>query len=925
MPDPTPGTVDPELPPSAPSFDEAADTDVSEGGRLKIGRRWRDLVVEAACPDRPDAFYANHVGLMERVMVRQFPIGPANEWRRGAWERLNALTEAKVVHCIEAHEEDGWRYEVSAIPPSMTMREWMACHRPNFADIEDVMRQMATTLGALHAEGVVHLNLRPETIYIDESKGEPVYVLGGLEQATLYTQSELRPDDANPFYAPPEAAGGAVQVAGTRLCAWDWWSVGRVVQEFLIGHHVFSLVFDCDVSRMTPELRAKAELLQLEKEPTGVRPGALEFTLVDAGCMSLLRGLLTTACDARWGLDAVQRWLQREQVRDHYDLPRHARLWNWRGRGFTLAEAAEFFTQPENWDTGEDLLFNAHEPGTLAHFLHEVPSHRADWERLQAVCDLAESSAWDQLPVIARRTVTASLAWLALAAGAGVRPTLRVRGQAIDLPGLGDLLKESGNDLGVALLSALLLPPVIQFVDTLDAMSARVLRTMAAKAGLAVQRALEHGWLDANDGAHHARMFELALESGATLRERVDLLRAAYATNADPKLAEVFANKAPEPADLVVLAFTAEEPEKHGFISHENWRRQRCAALKAEGEGIVGILFWMRLRQLLTQAKLWGAPSTVFAGTVLALTVAVGVISRRVEPTAAVAGALLASRVWLWWRVRGMMRVFDPATAPWGWMDGWRRTAEEAERVAAGKPIRTGELAQRLREIRRELADLATPESPSPKLSEPQWWDLRGSIVLAVTVAVASLAHPLWREPVPEEPVRMAPAVATDTAVAEPVAKAIPEDRPPEDAELDAAALLATGRYEVVDDGFGRRLRGPLRRWDKFAPPVVPRREIEAHAGVTPEQSAFALVSGTLLLQPYPRKSVRVKLAVRVPTTRGFGVVLFNTRDRDLVDREVMLVAEPLEDGQWYQLGGHRALYLGSPLPMDAEISLARR
>jgi hypothetical protein len=54
--------------------------------------------------------------------------------------------------------------------------------------------------------------------------------------------------------------------------------------------------------------------------------------------------------------------------------------------------------------------------------------------------------------------------------------------------------------------------------------------------------------------------------------------------------------------------------------------------------------------------------------------------------------------------------------------------------------------------------------------------------------------------------------------------------------------------------------------------------------------------------------------------------MLFNARDRQLLGRDVFLLQEPMTDQTWYQLGARRVLFLGSPLPLDAdlaEISLA--
>ena len=364
---------------------------------LVVGERWNELTIEAVWPaGGPRAFIAEHSQSMKKVVVRAMPIVNATEWRRGAWERLLARPDLQTVRSISAEEEGGWRYEITAVPPATTLKEWLACHRPGFSEIEALLRQLAGTLGALHAQGVVHLNICPSSIFIDESGLEPLFVLGGLHEATLYTQPDLMPSDVDPLYAPPEAAGRAQHLPGTRLCAWDWWSTGRVIQEFLLGRHVLGAVLDRDVSRVTEELRARAELLLLEREPAGARAGALEYMTVEPGLLPLLRGLLTGSCEARWGLDAVQRWLRHEPVQEHYDLPRHARFWVYRGRGFTVAEAANHFTQAEQWDQGEDMLFQRDRPETLAAFLCDSPAHRADAERLQAVCDLSESAAWGE-------------------------------------------------------------------------------------------------------------------------------------------------------------------------------------------------------------------------------------------------------------------------------------------------------------------------------------------------------------------------------------------------------------------------------------------------------------------------------------------------------------------------------------------------
>ena len=896
--------------------------------RVALGQTWGEYLIEEEWPPGgPGSFLAQHVGSTQKVIVRAFPVVESTEWRRGAWDRLAALPTLQTMRCISAEEESGWRYEVSAVPPAMTLREWIALHRPTVEEIESFVRQVGGTLGALHAQGVVHLNIRPDAIYLDESGPEPVYVLGGLHQATLYTQDNLMPTDVDPFYAPPEAAGNVKHLPGTRLCAWDWWSIGRVVQEFSIGRHVLGLVLDRDVTRVTPELREKAELLLLEREPAGAKAGALEFMKLDPAMTPILRGLLTGSLDARWGFDAVQRWLRHEPVQDHYDLPRNARMWVTKGRGFTMAEAAEYFCRAENWEEGEETLFNEERADTLASFLRSSAAHQEDLDRLLTVCQFAESTEWGDVSMVARRTITAALAWLALANGSGVRTPMRVRGSSMDVAGLTELLRSSGPSTGVALFTALLSPAVISVVEKSDATAARVLTAASGKGLEAIKHGAQNGWLDVHDQVGHARIFELSLKAGALLRERIDLLRSQYATNANAALAAVLAAKVPSPRDTVILAFTAEAPPKFGYKTHDQFREEQYSALKSEADRCIRSLYWLRLQHLIASTRIWGAPSSMYAAGVLLLTAGTAVLGRSVEPVAMIAVAWLGSRVYFTRRVYSLTRAFDSTAAPWVWTDGAQRCAKEAARALVAYPNwQRAHLEAELVRLRAAMAQTTKPTDRTVALVEPRWLDLWLVFAAAILVTIGVFGF-LISQYRPAQPQSVAPAQVTEAAKSVEIAPVAPvpvqslgfPHREPSEVE----ALVATGRYEVVDDGFGRQLRGPLKKWTMYATGPAAPLDVVARATASAEQSAFALVSGTVLLQPYARKGLNSFLALRVPTTRGFGVMLFNGRDRQLVDQTVLLVREPLVDQSWYHLNGRKVVFLETPPALQSEISLA--
>jgi hypothetical protein len=899
----------------------------AEGRPVVSGERWNRFLLQADYPGDPHSFVGQDVRQMEKVLICAHPVGEGMEWRRRAWAQLSTLENAKVLRCRDVIEESGWRYEILSAPPPMSLQEWIAAHRPGFDEIESLVRQLAAILTALHAEGLVHLNIRPETIHIEESESRLEFWLGGLGQVTLFDQPDLIPVEVDPFYAPPEAAGLTRHTPGPGLCAWDWWSLGRVVQQFILGKHVLGMLLDRDVSVSNPDLRMRAELLLQEKEPPGVRAGAVEQMTVEPAAIPLLRGLLTGAVDARWRNDSVQRWLSHDPVQDYYDLPRTARLWSYKGQVFTVHSAAEFFTRPENWATGADTLLNPEQPGTFAHFLSQTPAYRADWDRLCSVRELAGTPGWAELPEKARRALTVAAAWLVLSVAGGGRALFRVCGYAMDNTGLSNLLRNPGGEESVELFRALLNPAVVDFVASLEPAAGRTLQTVATRGGAALKTALGNGWLHPTDIPGHARLFALSLERASSLNERVATLTATYATSRHPELARMLTSRSLTLGESLLLAFTGQTPEQCGYVTHAEARNERYQLLKADADRISVMLGWVQLHELLRFARLWGAPWPVYAGVATAVIGAVALMSLSLTATILVAALLLLSRVWVWYSVWRYFRRAEPQGRPWHWRDGTARSAIEVARVAAGLDARAiAEARRQLATLRAGMTEFVAEARHAPPLPEAHWWDLMGAIGLATVVSFCALMYSVaqvnWSsgEAEPEE-IATSPEPAQPTVIRsrlEHVDRSIPISE-----VEDPEGLLATGKYEVVDDGFGRRLRGPLQKWDTYAPPKVESLVVEARAPASPEQAAFAVVNATMALQPYLRDSVGVLLAVRVPTTRGVGLLLFNGKERRLLEREVLLVRGELTARTWYELEGRRVFYVGSALPMDATISLA--
>lgn len=887
------------------------------GAVLVPGQRWRHFTVgQPLTGGHPGAFEGVESGSMEPVILYNRPLAGVSAAQRQAWERLHSLESDRLVMCIEMVEERDRLIMVYGAPPLPTLQEW--CTAKNVS--EEVWRhfaqQLAVILRALHAEGVAHLNLRTDTVFVDKREEEYVLVVGGLQAATMIEQPGMVPVEVNPFYAPPEAAGLYQIPAGRGLRAWDWWSLGRLVQECILRRPVYAQLLNCEQRPPGPEFRSRAEQLLLERDATGPRAGAVEA--MPAGLhpttLALLRGLLTSSRDGRWQGEEVMHCLIGEAVPDHYDLPREARLFFWRERAFTLPGLAEHFVEAGLWPEGELIIFaGPDDPTGLQHFLDEVPAHRRESGLLRGLKDLQAMPAWSAIPEEATRSAIVTLVWLALGARQGKESVACIKGHRLDTAGLKQLVKDEMPGDAVALLQAMTTEPYLQRLAALGGGAAvQLLTQVAATGGVAIQRAVREGWADPSDENLKAKLYALSLETDAELLARLEKLRAAYAGNRNPVITELMRAPRPERWSLALLGFMAGFASDYGFITHAEWNQSRYRQLKQRAEQLVASLFWHRLRRLMlaNPALLGTWPMFVlFWGIPLLLAAA----AESWFGLALVLGCAVAVRAAAYQFVNGELHRRAPQSAAWAWHDRPQRCLEESARSAPGSESASE------RALRRELDEItleaqALPLSPRPAAlpSAPRLvglWTVATASWAVVVVLTIWIAWPLLAKPEPFNfrerlvlPARGGSPHATVTV---------------------AGATGSPEIYEEINDGFGRRMRGPLRAWDLPPPQAVEPLPVVAEEDVNPDQVAYALVSGNLLLDPYPRKGLNLMLAIRVPVDQAIGLVLLDTRQRRLVEPRMYILVEAPRPRTWYQLGDRRVVYLGEPPAMPLKNSLA--
>jgi len=874
-------------------------TGSSHGGApLVPGQRWHVYQIGDEIPYADGwAYHAVNVGMLEDVRLQVRPIELAGPTRAETWKRLQNGKYPGLIQIFDAIEENGLRYEVTQVPPPATLREWANTHKASLDDVESLVRQLAATIQALHLVGIVHCNINLDTIHLVAADAGLKVVIGGLERATLYDQAELIELPVNPLYAPPEAAGLTHHRGGPGLRAWDWWSLGRVMQELVLGRPVLGLVLGRDVSRMTPELRARAEELLLERDAAGPRAGAVEkMPPMSDDLARLLRGLLASSRDGRWGWREVEAWLKREVVPDRYDLGRDDRLFLWNDRAFTVEEAADFFTREENWEEGVRQIMDGANPAHFIAFVAREADLASLREKLNGLREFMQLRAWSSVPVEVASILVAAVSWLHIGAE---RRSFLLKGKRVDLLFLRQLIRDTENIDGVALLRALIAPPFVQLVATRDPETGRVLSTLSANAQEIETAALQNGWLKADDTEAMTQLLFYLLEGEGELMRRRDDLKKRYAYVRDEQLDTIFKASKSKQKELVLLAFAATQPDRAGFVTHEDWANERRVSLQQRGEDLATQLFWLKLERLQRRGSLvFGRQPWVAMGwVVLAVAVAHLVPSMWAIPMGlAVFLGMYLLRVLPFAVHRNKIRQYSKNGYDTPWHCDAARCRAEATAIFENEPLRApAEVERELRGINEEIAALKLAQSAALVEKPAVCWTGHAAVVGSWTIAAVAFG---WNLVSFEQRARSA-AIAAEVELRE---------RTEHIAEEEKAKSPYTPEQRFFTDPHVSK-----EPWPFEEPAEAPTLWVRGYATPAPEQVANALIDGWKLLTPFTPNTTRGIIAVPVATgTSEPGVVLYDAQRKVLLDRRIYKLDQLPEAARtWHQMDGRIVLYLG--------------
>jgi serine/threonine protein kinase len=216
-------------------------------------------------------------------------------------QAATALNHPNILAVQDSGLHEGTPYIVSELLEGETLRTRLARGAPAVETAIDLARQLAEALAAAHGRGLAHLDVRPDTLFLNKRGQVKVLDFGGARAR------EGREDDSSPaaaaYRAPEQLEGGAADARA------DVFALGAVMYELFSGRRAFA---GDSPSQVHASVRsATPPPLALPEDA----PGAILQRLID-GCLVKDRADRTqTSRDVAIALDEIQEAAEAEERR----------------------------------------------------------------------------------------------------------------------------------------------------------------------------------------------------------------------------------------------------------------------------------------------------------------------------------------------------------------------------------------------------------------------------------------------------------------------------------------------------------------------------------------------------------------------------------------------------------------------------------
>jgi len=942
--------------PSSPA--EASVPEPVAAGGLPVPKTlWRNLyTIIDALPDKGGAkrWSATRTDSAEELVLCFTP-EVKNSPRSAVWKQLQNIDLSHLQRAKEAFVVGAYRVEVCGETEGVALDVWRR-EKPALedADVETIVRQLTEAIGVLQASGLVHLGICPGAIFISEPQGKLHCTLGGLEVVTAFEKTLPIAVTSDPFYAPPEAVLLDAHDPGPSLCAWDWWSLGRVVQELILGHPVIDDLPGANVAETSAERIVRAESLLLEQTKGGMLAGAVEAMPPLSERMNmLLRGLLSSAAEVRWGMEAMDSWARQLPVKENYATRRTETKFLWRGRRYSIPDAAKVFQAEENWAEAVINIFDTDTAGAFAHFIRNAPDKNGYAAQLRELRQLAEAEPLSALPKALQREVVTSIALLSLGA-----KNLVWRGKRLDGESLPALLEEKpDNPDSYALVRAFTHRTLTTKIDRHDHAAGKSLTQVGRYAEDSEAIIRRNGWLNGAEEGASERIFRLSISAESALLAIREGLQKKYACCTQYSLDRSLRSVKPTRVDLVLIAWIEPRAAEQGFVTHEDWQAQQLLLLRERSVPLVAKLFWANLdRALEAGPVVFGALPTVLTIWGVAAAVMAVLFPGPQWLAAALAPAFLAlaGRAILGYGISAELRRFIPDARRWTWADSDARCKNAMAALAKG--IDRAGLELKLDEVDVEIAklNLLVPQ-PQPITRPPRFnvtrvaarssWALLAVVVLCSgwrgIVVPPSLPNfeISWRSEAgvqkmdagrgSAETTRGVTVNSLQNSSAQSQAgkvAAVRQVAGDKTSQTTSAVNAATATSQASTssatkgDGANRvagstgvagegslALNRPKVAWPFPLTATVKRLAIQQIAAASPEQSAYALKRGRRILAPYRPETTQLRVVFEVPVGQQIGVMIFDGTQNDLAATTVFILDKKPPQQTWIEIDALKA------------------
>jgi len=318
---------------------------------------WKIIQSFPARGSEADIFLAEKDGERRILKLYRFGIQPKEEVLQRI-ARISRDHPGKFVQILmQGHDEVTQRFfELQEYFSLGTLKNCLEKDKLTQDEIIGAVSRLNSTLATLHECGILHLDLKPANILL-RRRNPLELVVTDFGIASLLEEDDskkLTEVKGTSLYQSPESLSGVV---GPKS---DWWALGMIILEILGEEHPFD------------GLQRQVIFFHLTTKGVPIKKS------IQGRWLSLIRGLLTRNPYLRWGHQELDKWLNGEDVPDHFEekcevspasleaaAPAHPEWWDrlpipkiFQGKTFeTLESLLEWFIgSPEAWETGKCFL-----------------------------------------------------------------------------------------------------------------------------------------------------------------------------------------------------------------------------------------------------------------------------------------------------------------------------------------------------------------------------------------------------------------------------------------------------------------------------------------------------------------------------------------------------------------------------------------